>query len=102
MVIEMSPEQSRSQFYMHSAAAAAAAAAAALCVDILLLLLQRQCCCLLLLFVVVCRMARFVAGSLHLIPVFPFSSFKRDLTFDGTPWQYYCVAFTASICLHPR
>ena len=77
MMIEVSSEQSRSQLYIQSAAAAAAAAAA-LCVAILLLLLQQQCCCFLLLFVIVCRMAKFVAGSLNLIPVFSFSSFKRD------------------------
>ena len=61
---------------IQSAAAAAAAGAAALSVAILLLLLQQQCCCFLLLFVIVCRMAKFVAGSLNLIPVFPFSSFN--------------------------
>ena len=44
---------------------------------------------------------QFVAGSLNLIAVFSFSSFTRDLSFDGTPWQY-CVTFIASICLHPR
>ena len=36
-------------------------------------------CCFLLLFVVVCGMAKFVAGSLNLIPVFYFSPFKPDL-----------------------
>ena len=61
--------------------AAAAAAAVALCVAILLLFLQQQCCCVLLLFVIVCRMATFLAGSLNLILVFPFPSFKRDLIF---------------------
>ena len=79
---------------------AAAAAAASLCVAILLLLLQQQCCCFLLLFVIVCRMAKLVAGSLNLTLVFSFPSFKRDF-FSCTPWQY-CIAFTASICLHPR
>ena len=59
--------------------AAAAAAAAALCVAILLLLQQQQCCCFLLLFVIMCRMAKFVAGPLNLMPVYSFSSFKRDL-----------------------
>ena len=59
---------------------AAAAAAAALCVTIiLLLLLHQQCCCFLLLFVIVCRLDKFVAGSLNLIPVFSFPSFKLDL-----------------------
>ena len=33
----------------------------------------------LLLFVMVCRMAKFVAGSLILLPVFSICSFKRDL-----------------------
>ena len=56
---------------------AAAAAAAALSVAILLLLLQQQCCCFLLMFVIVCRMVKFVAGSLNLTPVFSSSSFKR-------------------------
>ena len=37
------------------------------------------CCCLLLLFVIVCRMTKFAAGSLNLIPVFSFSSFKHDV-----------------------
>ena len=60
--------------YMQSAAAAAAAA---LCVDILLLLLQQKFCCLLPLFVIVCRMAKFGAGSLN-HPSVSFSSFKRD------------------------
>ena len=55
-----------------------AAAAAALCVPVLMLL-QQQCCCFLLLFVIVCRMAKFVAGSLILIPVFSLSSIKLDL-----------------------
>ena len=46
---------------------------------VLLLFLQQQCCYFLLLFVIVCcRMTNFVAGSLNLIPVFFFSSFKRD------------------------
>ena len=82
--------------------AAAAAAVAALCGAILLLLLQHQFCCFLLLFVVVSQMANFVAASLNLILliVFSFFSFKRDY-FRCTSWQY-CVAFTASICLHPR
>ena len=57
-----------------AAVAAAAAAAAALCVAILLLLLQQ-----LLLFVIVCQIAKIVADSLNLGPVFPFSSFKHDL-----------------------
>ena len=71
----------------------------ALCVAILLLLRQQQqCCCFLLLLVLVCRMAKVVAGSCNLIPVFSFSSFKRNINFDCTPWQY-SVAFTASICL---
>ena len=64
---------------IQSAAAAAAAGAAALSVAILLLLLQQQCCCFLILYVIVCRIAKFVAGSLNLIPVLFFSSFKRDL-----------------------
>ena len=48
----------------------------------MLFLLKQQCCCfllLLLLFVIVYRMAKFGAGSLNLIPVFSFSSFRRDL-----------------------
>ena len=61
---------------IQSAVAAAAATAAA---AILLLLLQQQCCCFLLLFVIVCRMAKFGAGSSNLIPVLFFSSFKRDI-----------------------
>ena len=69
---------------IHSAAAAAAAAApaAALSAVILLLLLQQ-----LLLFVVVCRMAKVVAGSSNLIPVFSFSSFNA-IYFLCTPWKY--------------
>ena len=49
-----------------------------LCVAILVLL-QLQSCCLLQLFVIMCRMPKIVAGPLNLIPVFSFSSFKRDL-----------------------
>ena len=56
MIIDVLFEQSRSQFYMHTG-----------------------CCCFLLLFVIVCRMTKFLTGSLNLIPVFSFSSFKRDL-----------------------
>ena len=48
---------------------AAAAVAAALCVA-MLMLLRQQCCCFLLLFVIVCRMTKYIAGSLNLIPVF--------------------------------
>ena len=62
-MIEVSSEQSRSQFYIYIYAAA-------LCVAILLLLLQQQCCCFLLLVVIVCQMAKFGDGSLNLIPVF--------------------------------
>ena len=65
-MIEVSSEQSRSQFIcIQSAAAAAAAAAAALCVTIM-------CCCFLMLCVILCRMAKIVAGSSNLIPVFSF------------------------------
>ena len=60
MMIEVSSEQSRSHFNMHTE-----------CCDC--------CCCVLLPFVIVCWMAEFVAGSLSLIPVFSFSSFIRDL-----------------------
>ena len=49
------------------------------CCGVAILLLQQQCWCFLLLFVIVCRMAKFVADLLNLIPVFSFSSFKRDL-----------------------
>ena len=72
--VPVSSEQSRSQFMCIKSAAAAL-----LCVAILLLLLQLQCYCILLLFVIVCRIAKFVAGSLNLIPVFSFPSFKRDI-----------------------
>ena len=98
MMIEVSSEQSRSQFYMYT-----------------------ECCCRCYCCSVCCYSAvaaaavllipaavrhrvpdgKFVAGSLNLIPVFTFSSFKRDI-FYGTPWQSYCFAFKASICLHPR
>ena len=40
--------------------------------------MHKECCCFLLLFVIVCRMAKFVAGSLNLMPVFSFSSSKSD------------------------
>ena len=56
-----------------------------------MLLLQQQRCRFRLLFVIVRRMAKFVAGSLDLIPVFSFSSFKRDLFIVCTPWQYYRI-----------
>ena len=82
--------------YIQSAAAAAAAAATAAAA------LYRCCCCssccLLVLFVIVCRMA-IVAGSLNLIPVFYFSSFKHDLGLMYVPLGS-TVAFTASICLY--
>ena len=82
---------------------AAAAAAAALSVAILLLLLQQQCCCFLLMFVIVCRMVKFVAGSLNMIPVFYFSSFKRDLCLMVHPLavlcRIYCLQFFSR---HPR
>ena len=72
--------------------------AAALCVAILLLLLLQ----LVLLFVIVRRMAKLVAGSLNLIPVFYFSLFKRDVCVMH-PLAVLRVAFTASICyVHPR
>ena len=44
-------------------------------------------------------MAKFVAGSLNLTPVFTFLFVHTRFVFYGTPWQY-CVAFTASICLY--
>ena len=50
-----------------------------LCSSVLLYCLWCSCCCLLLLFVIMCRMAKFVAGPLNLMPVYSFSSFKRDL-----------------------
>ena len=53
---------------------------------------------LLLPFIMVCRMAKFVAGSLDLIPAFSLSSFKQDL-FLNVPLER-AVAFTPSICLH--
>ena len=54
-----------------------------LCVAIVVLLLQQQCRCFLLLLVIVCRMAKFGAGSSkNLIPVFSSSSFKRDFFFN--------------------
>ena len=51
--------------------------------------MHTDCCCscvspfcrFLLLFVIVCRMAKFAADSLNLIPVLSFSSFKRDTLF---------------------
>ena len=54
---------------------------------LLLLWMLQYCCCrcsycyLLLLLVIVCRLTKFVAGSLNLIPVFYFSSFKHGLFF---------------------
>ena len=69
MMIEVSSEQSRSQFYMRTECCNHCAAAAALLL----------CCCLLLLFAIVCRMAKCVAGLLNLVPAFYFSSFNRDL-----------------------
>ena len=68
----------------------------------LLLLRQHQCRCLLPLFVIVCRMAKFVAGSLNLIPVFSFSSLITRFVFDVPLASTVCVAFAVSICLHPR
>ena len=91
----------KSVSYAYIQSAAAAAAALSVPTSILLLLLQQPCCCFPLLFVIVCWMAKTVAGPLNLTPVFSFSSSKRDVIPDGTPWQY-CVTFMASICLHPR
>ena len=82
-MIEVSSEQSRSQFiYIYILYFEVYAYRVLLplllllllCVAILLLLLRQQCCCFLPLFVIVCRIAKFVAGSLHLIQVFSFSS----------------------------
>ena len=82
-MIEVSSEQSRSRaryIYTHRVLLPLLLL---LCIAILLLLpLQQQCCCFLLLLVIVCRIAKFGAGSLNLIPVFSFSSFKRDFIFD--------------------
>ena len=71
-----------------------------LSVAILLLLLlqqQQQCCCFLLLFIIACRMTKSVAGSLNLIPVFSFSSFKRDLRLmvplGSAVWHYPASVF---------
>ena len=50
-----------------------------LCVAVLLLWLQQQCCCFLTLFVIMCRMLKYGAGAINLIPVFCSPSFKRDL-----------------------
>ena len=63
-----------------------------LCVAILLL----QVHCFLLLFVIGCRMAKIVAGSLNLIPVFSLSIQTRCMLDAplGSP-----VAITASICV---
>ena len=62
---------------------------------LLLCVLQYCCCCcscscLPPLFIIVCRMAKLVADSLNLIPVFSFSSFKHDF-FSCTHRQYGCM-----------
>ena len=62
--------------------AAAADATVALCVAILLLLLQKQQCCCFLLVFIVCRMTKFDAGPMNLIPVFYFSLFQARLIFN--------------------
>ena len=62
---------------------AAAGAAAALCCYTAVVAAAAVLLQLLLLFVIVCRMAKFSAGSLSLIPVFSLSSFKHDLF-----WMY--------------
>ena len=84
MMTEVSCKQSRSQFFMH-------------------VHIYAECCCrcfcyFLLLFVIVCRKAKFVAGSLNLAPVLFVFSLTRSLI-DGIRWQY-SDAFTALICLN--
>ena len=85
-------------FICIQSAAAAAAATAALCVAILLLLL--------LLPAAIRHRApdgQFAAGSsLNLIPVFSFSSFKRDLFLEAPLGSIVSHLFAASIYLHPR
>ena len=77
--IEVSPEQSKVSFIcIHSAVAAAAAAPAAALYCYTAVVGATAAACSLL-FVIVCRVAKVVAGSFNLIPMFSFSSFERDL-----------------------
>ena len=52
------------------------------------LLMAILCMLQLLVFVKVCRMAKFVAGSLHLIPVLFFSVYLNTIYFKRARWQY--------------
>ena len=64
-----------------------------LCTGVVILLLLLE----LPLLVMACRMTRFVAGSLNLVPVFFFSSFKHDLF-----RMYYVYPLTVLSHLRPR
>ena len=76
-MIEVSSQQSRSVSYTYSVLLPLLLLLLLLlCVAILLLLLQQQYCCFLQLFVIVCRMTKFIAGLLNLIPVVSSSSFN--------------------------
>ena len=72
MMLEVS-EQSRGQLYKHTKCCCHCCCS----VYAILPLLQQRCC--LLLFVIVCRMVKFVAGSLNLIPAFPLIIQTRDI-----------------------
>ena len=78
-MIEVSSEQSISQFCMDTECCCRCC-----CCSVML-----YCCCCCnssaasscCLFAILCRVAKFVAGSLNLVPVFSSSSFKRDVFF---------------------
>ena len=72
MMLEVS-EQSRGQLYKHTKCCCHCCCS----VYAILPLLQQRCC--LLLFVIVCRMVKFVAGSLNLIPAFSLIIQTRDI-----------------------
>ena len=91
MMIEVSSEQSRSIFRL--IVLLPLLLLLLLCVAISLLLLQQQqCCCYLLLLVVVCRIAKFVAGSLNLIPLLSLSSLKRNIVYFMYPFAVSVAA----------
>ena len=103
MMIEVSSEQSGSQFYMHTECCCRCC-----CCCCCSVLLYCYCCCRSSAAASCCcssscaGRSKFVAGSSSLMPVFSFHS--NAIFFFDVPLlsALYCVAFTASIYLHPR
>ena len=73
-VRSVSSGQSRSQSYVYTGYCRCCRGCR--CCYSVLLFLEQLFCCFLLLFVIVYRMAKFIAGSLNLIPVYYFFFFN--------------------------